>query len=38
MILSQDEGSDSAGAVNSVIMASAEMGYRHCRKTNSNAR
>jgi hypothetical protein len=38
MILSQDEGPDSAGAVNSAIMASVEMRHRHCRKTNSNAR
>jgi hypothetical protein len=38
MILSQYEGPGSANAVNSAIMASAEMGQRHCRKADSSAR
>jgi hypothetical protein len=38
MILSQDEGPGSAGAVNSAIMASAEMGHGHCRKADSSVR
>jgi hypothetical protein len=38
MILLQDEGPNSANVVNSAIMASAEMGHRHCRKADSSAR
>jgi hypothetical protein len=38
MILSQDKGPGSAGAVNSAIMASTKMGHRQCRKADSSAR
>jgi hypothetical protein len=38
MILLQDEDPGSADAVNSTIMASAEMGHWHCRKADSIAR
>jgi hypothetical protein len=38
MILLQDGGPNSASVVNSAIMASAEMGHRHCRKADSRAR
>jgi hypothetical protein len=38
LILSQDEVPGSSDVVNSTIMASAEMGHRHCRKADSSAR
>jgi hypothetical protein len=38
MILSEDEGPGSADVVNRAIMASAEMGHRHCRKADSSTR
>jgi hypothetical protein len=38
MILLQDEGPGSAGVVNSVLMASVEMGHRHYRKGDGSSR